>query len=157
MSQNLISADLSEATFNEIAGHVAAIRALLPFLIDLDTDDRRKLLIMGSGTLGFADDAVDLTRQHGDILPRSFSGDELQRDRGLYTQMLRVQNLIDPLKDLVDDTTLAVGSDLFQGALEVYTFAKVAGKGTGLEERVKAMGKRFGKRRRAKAPEDAEV
>lgn len=157
MSQNLISADLSEATFNEIAGHVTAIRALLPFLIDLDTDDRRKLLIMGSGTLGFADDAVDLTRQHGDILPRSFSGDELQRDRGLYTQMLRVQNLIDPLKDLVDDTTLAVGSDLFQGALEVYTFAKAAGKGTGLEERVKAMGKRFGKRRRAKAPEDAGV
>lgn len=157
MSQNLISADLSEAALTQIAEHVTAIRALLPFLIDLDTDDRRKLLVMGAGTLGFADDAVDLTRQHGDILPRSFSSEELQRDRALYGQMVRLQNLIDPLKDLIDDTALAVGSDLFQGALEVYTFAKAAGKGTGLEERVKTMGKRFVKRRRTRVAEAAEA
>lgn len=158
MSQNLISAQLSDDAVIDISKHLEAIQSLMPFLTDLNADDRRKLLIMGSGSVGFTNDAVELSQQHSDILPRSFDVDELQRDRTLFNQMLRVQNSVDYLKNLIDDTTLAVGSDLYQGSLEVYTYAKAAGKGSGLEERVKEMGKRFGKRRRAvKAEEMSEA
>lgn len=152
MSQNLISAQLSEETVAQVIGHAEAIRALLPFLLDLETADRRSLLIMGSGSVGFTDDAVDLTQTHPGILPRSFDVTELQRDQALYTSMTRVQNVINHLNDLVDDTTIAVGSDLLQASLEVYNYAKSAGKGAGLEERVKSMGKRFSRRRRTQAP-----
>lgn len=150
MSQNLVSAELTEQTLAEVIGHLNAAAALMPFLLDLEVADRRSLLIMGSGSLGFAEDAVDLTQTHPDILPRSFDTAELLSDRALYSRMIRVQNVINHLNDLVNDTTLAVGSDLMQGALDVYTFAKASGKGAGLEERVKSMGKRFAKRRKAK-------
>ena len=151
MTQNLISATLSDDDIKAIAASLQTIRDKLPFLIDLNTDDRRKLLLMGSAGVGFTDDAVDLAQNHSDILPRSFNVEELQSDQDLYGKMLQVQNMFGILKNLIDDTTLAVGSDLYQGALEVYSFAKAAGKGAGLEERVKSMGKRFTKRRRSPA------
>lgn len=156
MTQNLVSAALTAEAIAKIATHVEGIRAELPFLLDLNTLDRRRLLIMGSGSQGFADDAVTLAEQQSQILPRSFDVAELKKDRDLFSAMTQVQNLIDPLKDMIDDTVVAVGSDLYQGSLEVYTYAKAAGKGAGLEERVKSMGKHFARRRKTKNPDGTE-
>ncbi len=52
------------------------------------------------------------------------------------------------LQDLLDDTALAVGSEAYAAALQVYNYAKASGQGTGLDTMVEEMGQRFARRNR---------
>ena len=55
------------------------------------------------------------------------------------------------LHETIDDTTLAVGSDAYSTALDVYTYAKAARVGANLDELKSMMAKRFAPRRKTKA------
>ena len=50
------------------------------------------------------------------------------------------------LQQLLNDSEMALGSDVMSGALEGYSFLKVAGKGKGLDELRKMLAVRFNKR-----------
>jgi len=50
------------------------------------------------------------------------------------------------LQQLLNDSEMALGSDVMSGALEGYSFLKVAGKGKGLDELRKMLAVRFSKR-----------
>ncbi|MEW7986285.1 MAG: hypothetical protein AB2805_02965 [Candidatus Thiodiazotropha sp.] len=142
MSQNLISA---EFTADEQAAALAAIQQLqsLPFLIGLSNGEKRKLNKMGDKSLAFVDRALGIARQNPEMLPGSFDLEELERDVSLYHAMLPIKIALSKLSELIDSTMMAVGSDAYNAALEVYAFAKMTGGVSGLEDLRNSLGSRF--------------
>jgi hypothetical protein len=52
------------------------------------------------------------------------------------------------LLELVEDTQLLAGSEAYIAALEVYNSAHRTGKGSGLDDLIDQVGKRFARRRK---------
>ncbi|MCU7806883.1 MAG: hypothetical protein KZQ73_03315 [Candidatus Thiodiazotropha sp. (ex Semelilucina semeliformis)] len=142
MSQNLISA---EFTAEEQQSALAAIQQLqsLPFLIGLSNKDKRTLNKMGNKSRSFVDQALDVAKQNTDILPNRFDLEEFERDVNLYNALHPINTALSKLSELVDGTLLAVGSDAYTAALDVYAYAKMSNGVTGLEDLRAAMGSRF--------------
>lgn len=155
MSQNIISAQIGTNQFNEILASIAALREQLPFLIDLSAEQRRNLAKMGDRSQLFVDRALDVAKNHSDILPRRFDLDEFERDVVLAARLTQLKNALIPLSDMLDDSALAAGSDAYAQALEVYAYAKAAGTGDGLDELRRAMSRRFTSTRSATNAEPA--
>ncbi len=148
-----ISAQLSQSDREAVMAAIATIKAKLPFLIDLNTDDRKALPKMGDKSRAFVSKAMEVAAQNPDFLPRSFDLAEMQKDVQLYESLYPVLMALTQLQDLVDDTCLAVGSEAYAAALQVYTYAKASGQGTGLETAVEELGIRFARKsRKAKPP-----
>jgi len=58
------------------------------------------------------------------------------------------------LQELLDDTCLAVGSEAYAAALQVYSYAKASGNVGGMDAVVGEMGQRFARKpRKAKGQE----
>ncbi|MBW4474024.1 MAG: hypothetical protein KME45_27165 [Stenomitos rutilans HA7619-LM2] len=61
------------------------------------------------------------------------------------------------MQELIDDTVVAVGSDVYAAALLVYNFAKASGKGAGLDAVADEMSKRFVRKSRKVEPQRTTV
>lgn len=101
---------------------------------------------MGDKSEAFCRQAVDVLGENPGILPRDFDYPALRRDLQmldvLRPRIIRMRKL----QQLLDDSEMALGSDVMSGALEGYSFLKVAGKGKGLDELRKMLAVRFSKR-----------
>lgn len=142
MSQNLISADFPEADQQAALDAVRQLQSL-PFLIGLSSDDKRKLSKMGDKSRSFVDQALNVAQQNPDILPGRFNMDEFERDVALYHTLSPLSVALSRLSELVDGTLMAVGSDAYGSALDVYAYAKLTDGVTGLEALNATLGNRF--------------
>lgn len=148
MSDNRISASLSQADRQAVLDAIDTIRQKLPFLIDLSPDDRRSLLRMGDKSRGFVAQALEVAEQNPGILPRSFDVAELRRDVELLAALSPVLTSLAQLNELVDDTHMAVGSEAYASALLVYQYARTGGKGSALDGALDALSRRFARKSR---------
>ncbi|MDZ8184503.1 MAG: hypothetical protein RMX96_06595 [Nostoc sp. ChiSLP02] len=146
MSTTRISATLSQTDRDAVLQAIKTIREKLPFLVDLSPDDRKTLPKMGDKSRAFVSKALQVAAQNPDFLPRSFNLDEMQKDVQLYEALYPVLLSLTQLQELVDDTSLAVGSEAYAAALQVYNYAKSSGQGAGLDAVVVEMGKRFARK-----------
>lgn len=157
MQTNLISAELAADALTAIEGAINTIEEKLNFLIDLSKDERRNLSAMGDRTHSFTVKALSIATNHDEILPRSFDVEEFRRDLTLYDVLKQLMRRISPLMDKLDDTALAAGHDAYHQALDVYGYAKAAGKGLGLDELLAEMKSQFSRRKRAVAADPVEA
>jgi hypothetical protein len=157
MPNQSISAQLSLSDRDAVMAAIATIKAKLPFLIDLSADERKALPKMGDKSRAFVSKAMEVATQNPDFLPRSFDLAELQKDVQLFEALYPVLMSLTQLQDLVDDTCLAVGSEAYAAALQVYTYAKAGGQGTGLETAVEELGLRFARKPRKSKSQTASV
>ncbi|MCU0527592.1 MAG: hypothetical protein MUF72_22570 [Elainella sp. Prado103] len=143
-----ISAQLSQADRDAVMAAITTIKTKLPFLVDLSTEERKALPKMGDKSRAFVLKAMEVAIQNPDFLPRSFDLSELQKDVQLYESLYPILLALTQLQDWVDDTCLAVGSEAYAAALQVYTYAKASGQGAGLEAAVEELGLRFARKSR---------
>jgi hypothetical protein len=146
MSQNLIDMSLTSENLGAIDNALSAIEQQLSSLIGLTPDLRRQLTKMGDKSEAFCRQAVDVLGENPGILPRDFDFPGLRRDLQmldvLRPRIIRMRKL----QQLLNDSEMAPGSDAISGALEGYSFLKVADKGKGLDELKKMLAARFSKR-----------
>jgi hypothetical protein len=142
MSENLVSAELSAEDRQAVLDAIALVREKLPFLIALSPEDRKALPKMGDKGRGFVVKSLEIAKQNPDILVRSFDVDEFAKDLALADALSPVLLAVQSLHEMIDDTLLAVGSDAYLAALEVYGAAKRA-KAPGFDELAASMGRRF--------------
>ena len=146
MSQNLIDMNLTSENLGAIDDALAVIEEQLSSLIGLTPVLRRELTKMGGKSEAFCRQAVDVLGENPGILPRDFDFPALRRDLKML-DLLRPRTIrMRKLQQLLDDSEMALGSDVMSGALEGYAFLKVAGKGKGLDELRKMLAVRFSKR-----------
>lgn len=146
MTDNRISADLSQADQQAVLAAIQTIKQKLPFLIDLTPEDRRTLPKMGDKSRAFVQQALDIATQNADILPRSFDVEEMRKDVELFSALSPLVTALSQLQELVEDSYLAVGSEAYTAALLVYQYARSGGKGSALDGALDALSQRFARK-----------
>lgn len=136
MADNKVSAKLSSADREAVMQAITTIREKLPFLIDLTTEERKALPKLGDKSRAFVSKALEIGTQNPDFLPRSFDLNEMRQDIELFEALYPILLSLTQLQELVDDTSVAVGSEAYAAGLMVYNYAKVSGKGAGLRMKV---------------------
>ena len=142
---NLVSATLTAADVQAVSDAIATIRTKLPFLVDLGIQEKRRLLKMGDGSRAFVEKALAVAQSNPQVFPPSFDVAEFARDWALWAQLGPLVTQVTQLGELIDDTQIALGSDLMNAAVTAYGFLNQAEAG-GLEEVRAELGKRFEKR-----------
>jgi hypothetical protein len=155
MSQNVVSLSLSSDQIEQVQGALAVLEKNLSGLVSLSVDQRRELRKMGPKSEMFARKAHDVISQSPEILSGSFDLEEFGLDIQALDQLRPIFTRLAGLAQRADDTEMALGSDIYTAALEAYRFAKLAGKGTALDElRIQAAA-RFGRSPRRQGPPPA--
>ncbi len=145
-----ISASLTAADQQAVFEAIATIKAKLPFLVDLSTDDRKTMPKLGDKSRAFVRKALEIATQNPDFLPRSFDLDEMKRDVELFDALFPLMMSFMQMQELLDDTVTAVGSEAYSAALQVYAYAKASGNTGGLDAVVEEMGQRFARKSSSK-------
>lgn len=143
MNENRVSGTLSSEDVAAMQAAVGTIKQKLPFLKGLDPEVRRSLPRMGDKSRAFVRKCLEVANQNPGMLPRAFDLDEFRRDVALDEAMLPVGQMIQQLAEMLEDTQTAVRSDAYLAALAVYSSAKMAGKGQGLDGALDELGRRF--------------
>lgn len=144
--QNRITATLPEADRQAVLDAFQTILAKLPFLVDLTPEDRRELPKMGDKSVAFVRRSVEMAQEGAAYLPGAFDAAEFKNDMALYDALVPFLQKATKLQELLDDTLVLVGSDLYVAALDHYSAAKRSGDTTGLDGLMGELGKRFTRR-----------
>ena len=152
MPQNRISATLPPNDRDAVLAAIATIREKLPFLLDLTTDERRALVRFGDKSRAFVTKALEVASHNPELLPRSFDLEEMRKDVQLFADLQPILRAINQLQDLVDDTSIQVGSEAYATALTVYTYVKSSEPGAALDLAADALGRRFARRSKQTPP-----
>jgi hypothetical protein len=155
--QNRITMTLSEADRLAVLGAFETILTKLPSLIDLSPEERRDLPKMGDKSVAFVRKSVSMAQEGSDYLPGAFDAAEFKTDLEAYDTLLPLLQKATRLQELLDDTLVLLGSDLYVAALDHYAAAKRSGKEGGLDGLMGALGQRFSRRSVAAKPPEAPV
>lgn len=152
MSQNLISLGLTEADYAEIDAALAVLERHFKSLVDLSTAERRSLTKMGDKSEAFCRQALRVLDQNRQVLPPTLDLAEAQRDMAQLDALSMRAVRLGVLQGKLDDSLIALGSDVMSVALEGYALLRLVGAGSGLEQLRQEMSVRFS--RRSAAPRD---
>lgn len=157
MTQNLIDLDLSDDALAAIDEALTVLESRLGGLLSLDPAHRRQLNKMGDKSEAFCRNAVVAFGENVQVLPRNFDVAELQRDVASLDRLRPRLRRVERLFEKLNDTEMAIGSDLMTNSLEGYAVLKRAGKGEGLDAMRQLLAARFtrGKRTPPAVPEPA--
>ncbi|MEP0817472.1 hypothetical protein [Trichocoleus sp. FACHB-46] len=125
-----INVTLSDADLKEIRQAIATIQQKLPFLITLNTTERKRLFKVGDKRLAFVQTSLNAAQGNRNILPTSFDLDGFSNDYRLATSLMEIEMLLNQMSEQVDDTLMAVGSEAMTSSLTVYDSVKTAAKKT---------------------------
>lgn len=125
-----INVTLADKDLQEIKQAIATIQQKLPFLITLNTTERKRLYKMGDKRLAFVQTSLNTAQGNQNILPASFDLNGFANDYRLAVALMEVEVLLNQLSEQVDDTLLAVGSEAMTNSLTVYDYVKTAAKKT---------------------------
>jgi len=143
MSQNLISLNLTDADYAEIDAALSTLETKLASLMDLRIEERRSLTKMGDKSEAFCRQTLTVLTQNPQVVPPSLDLAEAQRDLvnldALRSRSTRIRQLL----GRVEDSEMALGSDVMSAALEGYALLKVLGKGSGLDALRQGISARF--------------
>jgi len=120
MAQNLISAQLSGETIAEIQQHLDGIKAKLPFLLSLSAEEKVALLVLGNAYKPLVDKAGEAVEHYPQILSGTFNINEFKQDFELLKSFETVVRQVRDLAITVEDTNVAIGSDLLSASFEIY-------------------------------------
>lgn len=126
MPQNLISATLAPTDLTTILANLEANDALLPFLLSLSNEDRKKLFKAGAKRAGAIPLAAAAVAQFPQIFPGTFASAELTKDVALRSAVMTVQAEYAARAAACGDTLLALNADAMQHVREVYKYVKAA-------------------------------
>jgi hypothetical protein len=152
MSYQNISAVMPQADIDAVKAAIVTINSKLPFLVTLDEEDKKALIKLGPKSADFVGDASTAVNNFPTILPGSFDKTEYGKDTTLFKNLADIKVLVDSLKEKLDDTYMAVGSEAMIASLEVYAYVQTAADRTpGLKSVAEKLKERF-KRQSKKKP-----
>ena len=134
MSQNLISLRIDANRFSAIDAAVTALEKQLDDFVELSVEQRRELLKLGPRSEVFCRATIDVMERNPGALPADFDLDAIREDRVAIDQVRPLLSRLRMLVSRVQDTEMALGSDLYKAALDGYRFAKATGAGAMLDE-----------------------
>jgi hypothetical protein len=123
---NQMSAQLPDEDLNEVLQAIATIRQKLPFLVKLSPDDKKKTSMLDDGRIPFASKALDYASREASISPNPLLLEEAQIDSNLFGKLQKVDRELSRLSEMVSDTRMLAGAELYEFARVVYKMAKIS-------------------------------
>lgn len=155
MGQNLVNRHLTaeEWTLAD-AGIAQAGEALAPMLVPVSATTKKVMVKMGDGSEAFCRQAYRIMLENLALMPRGFDIEEMRRDLDAHDALnVRITTLT-RLLEKARNAEMALGSDVMVAALEGYAVLKAVGKGEGVDELKKLLGRRFEGGPRAKEEDE---
>jgi hypothetical protein len=141
-----ISATVTDANIQTIKDAIAAIEAVLPFLLTLTDEERKALFKVGPERLSFVQNAGQAAQDNPNILPQTFDTAGFESAVALFTTLTEINTLIKQLSSKIDDTRMDVGVQAMDGASDVYSYVKTAAAKTpGLKPVAEQLGQLYQK------------
>ncbi|MDD5570538.1 MAG: hypothetical protein PHD97_05195 [Bacteroidales bacterium] len=131
MAYNNISVSLTDAQKVALRTSIAALKNMLPFLINLTPAERKRLRKTGNKRLSYVLEVLRVATANPQVLPTSFSLTEFTKDVVFMNDLAEFLGILKPVYEGMEDTMLAVGNEAIREADEVYGYLKVAGKKSG--------------------------
>ncbi|HEY4583534.1 MAG TPA: hypothetical protein VIG88_11850 [Lysobacter sp.] len=152
--QNLASVNLSAQDLADVDAALDTLRRVFAPLVALTPQQRRELAKMGDKSEAFCRQALQLLDANPQIVPPSLGLSEAQADLRAIDVLRPRLHRLRQLTERVEDTEIALGSDVLGTALEAYGLLKVSGKGESLKAARRELSARFA-RQKAPQPEPA--
>ncbi len=143
MTQNLIDLTFTDEQLRAIDGAIAVLEANFAGLVALTAGQRHKLHKMGSATEPFCRRALVVLEQTPQIVPPSIDVAGAHADLQTLDQLRPRAGRLRQLLEKVEDSEMALGSDLLAVALAGYKLIKVAGSRQGLDNALQDLEPRF--------------
>jgi hypothetical protein len=121
MPYHNISATLSAADLTAIKTALNTIKAKLPFLINLTEEERMSMTKMGDKSLAFVTKVNEYVVAYPQYRPPYADYNEFIKDFKLVTELTNLLQIIGPLYDALNHTTMALGSECMEYSGEVYS------------------------------------
>lgn len=127
--QDLVSLELTAAEIAQLQAALGTIKTILgPRLIALTPQQRSSLVKMGDTGRGYCAKALPALNNNADALPPAFNREELNQDWNGYLGIEPFLDEFGTLAERVEDTRLALSSDIMTGALIGTGFLKALNK-----------------------------
>ncbi len=141
ISIQIPAADLAAAK----AALQQALQILVPYVIALTPEQRKKLPKMSDGTEPFVSKAMDYVDSNPQFLPPFVDPVEMKKDWEAVMGLLPLLRLAQQLMDTLSDTAMLAGSEAYVAALSYYNSAKQGAKVNAPEAKavVEDLSKRF--------------
>ena len=156
MALDRITLTLPTAKLTAIDNALVALETALTELVALEPEDRKRLPKMGAKSEAFCRQAVAAFSEHAQVLPRNFDVAAYRGDLAALDALRPRRQRLERLRELLEHSEMALGSDLMTASLEGYAVLKVSGKSAGLDNLRQALSARF-RSRRGEAAEPAAV
>lgn len=123
---NQISTQFSDEDLNDVLQAITTIRQKLPFLVKLSADDKKKTAMLDDGRAPFASKALDYASRETSISPNPLLLKEAKLDSNLFGKLQSVDRELARLSEMVTDTKMLAGAELYEFARVVYKMAKIS-------------------------------
>ena len=123
---NLLDAALSDQELAEVLQAIATIRQKLPFLVLLSSGDKKATAMLDDGRIPFALKAVEYASREAAVSPNPSLLDEAKKDLEVYTKLQTVERELSRLSEMVSDTRMQAGAELYQFARVTYKMSKIS-------------------------------
>jgi hypothetical protein len=128
MSYSNISASLSAADKQAVLQAVQTIKSKLPFLVNLNEEERKKLRKMGHVRSSYVKDVYLTSLSNPDSLPGGFDLEEYSKDMALQKDLDEIFAALGPICEGINDTEVALGIELMKQSDACYGYLKVGAK-----------------------------
>jgi len=155
MSYQNLSVSITSQQKADIIAKIAAVKAALPFLINLLPDERKALRKVAEKRQGYVNDVMIAVKANPTVIPPVINVAEYTKDALLYNDMAEIMAHMKTLYEGINDTYMAAGNEAIVVTDQCYGILKQAAKGNAaLTSTVQELSKHF-KSQRSKKEEPA--
>jgi hypothetical protein len=127
-NDNRVSATVSPTDKTAIMTKLTEIKALLPFLLNLTKDERIQLPKLGPASLAFDEHCAGYMATAPNLIPPFVDAAEVTKDRNLRLVLADLLREAHKLCEMLDDTLLLVGSEIWMADLSFYQTVRQAAR-----------------------------
>lgn len=122
--ENKVNAVIDAATLTKVEAALASINTELPFLVELTTDQSKRLIKMEDGRVEFVRKALALADVDSRIKPQFLSLEDAEKDIAVCESLDKIIVKTKKTLKLLEDTRTVAGSEALAAALEIYNTTK---------------------------------
>ena len=141
---NKITGTFTDAAKATVITKITEIKTLMPFLISLTVEDRKRLKGIGNKNLSYVQKCLEGAIAFPDELKKNFDTAEYKKDVEMFNSLVGAFTSCAALLELMDDSMKAAGIDAMASSSEVYASLKTSAKSNANVKAILAeIGERF--------------
>lgn len=123
---NQMSVQINDEDLNAVLQAIDTIRQKLPFLVKLSPAEKKTTAMLDDGRIPFTNKALEYASREVSISPNPVLLEEAKKDSQLYNKLQSVDRELARLSEMVSDTRMLAGAELYEFARFVYKMSKIS-------------------------------